>query len=73
MDIARLKALLSLTDDPLLPLRDVLSLLNVRHRSTVIRWGRAGKIALLKVGKQYRVRASEVLRISQGVKNATEV
>lgn len=66
MDAAKLRALCSMVDDPLLRLSDVLPLLGVRHRSTVMRWGRAGKIALVKVGSHYRVRASEVLRISGG-------
>ena len=55
-----------LSDDPLLKLSDALPLLGIKHRSTALMWHKAGKLALVKVGHQYRIRASELLRVSKG-------
>jgi hypothetical protein len=55
-----------LNDDPLLKLSDALPLLGGINRSTAMMWHRRGKLALVKVGCQYRIRASELLRVSKG-------
>jgi len=55
-----------LHDDPLLKLSDALPLIGVAHRSTAMRWHRAGRLQLVKIGAFYRVRASEVLRLAEG-------
>jgi len=55
-----------LTDDPLLKLSDALPLLGIKHRSTALMWHRRGKLALIRIGREYRIRASELLRVSKG-------
>jgi Helix-turn-helix domain len=55
-----------LSDDPLLKLSDALPLLGGINRSTAMHWHRRGKLALVKVGHHYRIRASELLRVSKG-------
>ena len=54
------------SDDPLIKLADALPLLCIAHRSTAMRWHKAGKLHLVKIGSQYRIRLSELLRVSEG-------
>src|SRR4051812_43719831 len=58
--------LTNLYADPLLPIAEAMALLGIRHRSTITRQIRAGKINAVRIGRCYKIRASEVLKLAEG-------
>ena len=55
-----------LTQDPLVKLSDALPLLGNVNRNTALRWFRRGQLPLVMVGGLYFIRASALIKISEG-------
>ena len=53
-------------DDPLVPIAEAMLLLGIRHRSTILRQIRAGRMNVVRIGKRYKIRSSELAKLMEG-------
>jgi len=56
-------ALQNLYADPLLPISEACRLLAIKHRSTILRRIRSGEIPAVRIGRNFKIRSSVLLKL----------